>query len=170
MPQFYPLYESSEIAIAHDKRNCWLYVQWLGNHNVDSIRNGCLLLLHYLQETKSAKLLNDDTHVTIAAQITDADLDWRPGDTPCEGSAVWVGSTFYSMLASAGLQFIAWVNAPSVLNRRTADLALNVSETVQLPENRPLVVTFDDLASAYEWLQKREIKRPVTSEIPLFIH
>ncbi|KUG09963.1 hypothetical protein [Solirubrum puertoriconensis] len=170
MPQFYSLHESPGITISHDKQNCWLYMQWLGNQNAESIREGCLLLLHYLHETKCVKLLNDDTHVTIAAQPSGTALNWQAEEVPLEGSAAWVGSSFYTMLADAGLQYIAWVNAPSVLNRRTADLALAVSETVQLSDNRPLVATFDDLASAYEWLQKREVKRTFSSEVPSFIH
>ncbi|UYZ58187.1 hypothetical protein [Hymenobacter latericus] len=170
MPQFYLLHESPELTIAHDKRNCWLYVQWLGDHNAESIRGGCLLLLHHLRETKCVKLLTDDTHVTTTAQPSSADLAWQTVVVPYEGSAAWVGSTFYTMLAEAGLQYIAWVNAPSMLNRRTADLALAISETVQLSENRPLVATFDDLASAYEWLQKRESRRQYAGEMPSFIH
>jgi hypothetical protein len=36
---------------------------------------------------------------------------------------------------------------------------LAVSEALQFNEGRLLIVTFDDLATAYEWLQNRRTRR-----------
>ncbi|TGE14159.1 hypothetical protein [Hymenobacter elongatus] len=124
------LHDSSSLSIAYDGVNRWLYVEWKGPHNEVSAVTGGDLVLRLLRQWPCEKMLNDNSQVTT---------DWDKG-------AAWVGGHYYEQLAQHGVRFVAWVYPPHWQARKSMDKAM-------LFVTRPMVVTFDDVATAYEWLR-----------------
>ncbi|UOQ74848.1 STAS/SEC14 domain-containing protein [Hymenobacter cellulosilyticus] len=124
------LYDTPSLSISYDELNQWLYVEWKGQHNEVSAVTGGDLVLRLLQQYPCTKMLNDNSQVTS---------DWDKG-------AAWVGGHYYDQLASQGVRFVAWVYPPHWRARKSMDKAMQFV-------TRPMVVTFDDLATAYEWLR-----------------
>jgi len=127
-----PLYSTSGLSISFDTPNEWLYVEWKGSHDAHSAQTGGQQVLRHLQTRPCYKMLNDNTLVTS---------DWEEG-------ARWVGSEYYTLLAGHGMRYVAWVCPPNWAARRSMEIAMQFV-------TRPVVILFDDLASAYEWLERQ---------------
>jgi hypothetical protein len=127
----HPLVDTPGLSIAYDDANRWLYVEWKGEHSALSAQSGGLEVLRCLRLCPCTKLLNDNSQVTS---------NW-------EKAAQWVGEYYYDQLAQRGVQFVAWVYPAHWAVRNSMDSAMKYV-------TRPLVLTFDDLATAYSWLQQ----------------
>ncbi|KAA9333131.1 hypothetical protein F0P96_09120 [Hymenobacter busanensis] len=129
--QLQPITDTPSITIGFDAVNNWLYVDWKGEHDQESSQTCCLLMLEALRKFPCAKILNDNSSITrTTVQLT-----------------VW-GAWWLEEMQRAGLQYVAWVY-PRVFEARQATEA-----TVKFIQ-QPVVATFDDVASAYVWLQKQ---------------
>ncbi|RSK29794.1 hypothetical protein [Hymenobacter metallilatus] len=126
------LYDTSSLSIAYDPTHAWLYVEWKGAHNAHSARAGGELVLDYLQQRPCHKMLNDNSQVTS---------DWEQG-------ARWVGTEYYQRLAQQGMHTVAWVCPAYWPARKSMETAMRFI-------TRPVVVLFDDVASAYTWLLRQ---------------
>ncbi|MBD2767203.1 hypothetical protein IC235_04775 [Hymenobacter sp. BT664] len=60
------------------------------------------------------------------------------------------GAWWLHEMREAGLQYIAWVLPSNLVARQTAE---TIAQTIE----NPYVGTFDDVASAYVWLQQQQI-------------
>lgn len=123
---------NENVSIAYDAINDWLYVDWQGEHTPDTSYDTCWLIVKALQMQPCSKILNDNSNITY----TTAELP--------EWGKLWLRD-----LEDAGLQYMAWVlpfNAPRL---QTTDLSAR-------PFRKPLIVTFADVASAFEWLHKQQ--------------
>ena len=123
-----------DLYIGFDAANQWLYVDWKGEHTPESSRAACLLMLESIRVQPCAKILNDNSNITRTTVELTA---W---------SAWWLEE-----MRKAGLRYIAWVY-PRDFDARQATEA-----TVQYIE-RPVVATFDDVASAYIWLRQQIVQ------------
>ena len=130
--QLEPLADQAGVAISYDHANDWLYADWYGEHTADTSRVACLLLLEQLRAHTTTRILNDNSRI----QHTSVE--------PGEWSMWWLGE-----MRAAGLAALAWVYPPNFLARKATD-------TLIRPVTQPLVATFDDLASAYFWLQTQK--------------
>ena len=125
------LYQNQHLSIAYDYLNEWLYVDWTGDQDLDSVREGCLQMLDCLRQERCSKVLNDNRRVTNM---------WSD-------ASEWGGKVWFPMMAEAGLEYFAWVYSPNVYSRLSTDLMM--SHTA-----RPLVLTFDDKDTATAWLRQ----------------
>ncbi|GAA4367255.1 hypothetical protein GCM10023185_38980 [Hymenobacter saemangeumensis] len=123
------LHEDPTIQIAYDYTHDWLYVDWIGDQNFDSVKTGCLRMLDFLQQERCTKVLNDNRRVTSL---------WSD-------ASEWGGKVWFPMMATAGLEYFAWVYSPNHYSRLSTDLM--VEHTM-----RPLVITFDNIDTAKAWL------------------
>lgn len=129
--QLLPIVDSPALFIGHDAHNQWLYVDWKGAHDQDSSQASCLLMLDALRACPCSKILNDNSSVTrTTMQLT-----------------LW-GAWWLDEMRTAGLEIIAWVLPRDLLSRQSVEMTVNVIE-------KPRVGTFDDVASAYVWLQRQ---------------
>lgn len=127
------LLDEPHLIISYDKLNQWLYTDWVGVQSLRTLQLGSEQIMLHLRAEHCRKVLNDNTRVTsIHAQVRD-----------------WVEQGFLQQLASAGLEYMAWVYSPDFDSRFSTDLTL-------LRVTRPVVVGFDDLVAAYAWLEKCE--------------
>lgn len=119
------------VSIAYDATNDWLYVDWRGEHTAATSRAACLLMLEALRKQPCSKILNDNSNISYTTVVLS------------EWSVAWLAT-----MRAAGLQHLAWV-LPRCSG--TLDRAYLTLRAVQ----KPVVVTFADVASAYEWLHKQ---------------
>jgi len=127
------LLDQENLYIGFDAVNQWLYVDWKGEYTKEASRATCLLMLETIRAHPCAKILNDNSNVTR----TDVELtSWT----------LW----WLEEMRQAGLQCIAWVYTRAFDNRQA-------TEATVVRIERPRVATFDDLASAYVWLQQQNV-------------
>jgi hypothetical protein len=129
--QLTPILDTPGISIGHDAQNQWLYVDWRGEHTQESSQAGCMLMLDSLRAFPCHKILNDNSNITrTTVQLT-----------------LW-GAWWLEEMERAGLQYVAWVYPRDFAARQ-------VTEETVLRIVRPMVGTFDDVATAYMWLQRQ---------------
>ncbi|WP_426061282.1 hypothetical protein [Hymenobacter sp. B1770] len=122
-----------ELFIGYDTENGWLYVDWKGEHNQLSSQAACELMLDCLRAMPCPKILNDNSNIThINMQLTQWGVRW------------------VEQMRLAGLQYIAWVLPQNLLARQSVESTVHAIEA-------PRVGTFDDVASAYVWLQQQQV-------------
>lgn len=124
------LHTEPYLTLTFDDENQWLYAEWQEIQNSQTVQAGCQLILHYLQERKCHKLLNDNTCVQGA---------WSP-------VIEWVSDDYFSRLAAIGVTNLAWIHSANCFSRYTTDYVLQ-------QVNRPVTAAFNDLPGAYSWLQ-----------------
>ena len=125
------LYRESNILLEHHHADDWIYANWRGFQNFDSVVAGCEKILDFLQERQCTKVLNDNSNVEGI---------WS-------GAAKWVGQDWMPRMRAAGLECFAWVYSPSTFSRLSADKSLKYTDDVSY------IKTFDDLDSASDWLR-----------------
>ncbi|MGI4832567.1 MAG: helix-turn-helix domain-containing protein [Janthinobacterium lividum] len=126
-----PLVDTPGLSISYDADNQWQYVEWKGKHDPVSSWAACALMLDTLRAFPCARILNDNSGITrTTMQLSARSLDWL------------------AQMHAAGLQVLAWVLPPQLASQRT-------TEGFVLKVDAPAVYTFDDLASAYAWLQQQ---------------
>lgn len=132
--QIIPLIENSGIAIGYDADNHWLYVDWRGEHDQDSSQAACMLMLEALRSRPCHKILNDNSSITrTTVQLS-----------------LW-GAWWLEEMLRAGLQYIAWIYPRDFAARQASESTLQAIQ-------HPVVATFDDVASAYLWLQRQHVR------------
>ncbi|NKI88607.1 hypothetical protein [Hymenobacter artigasi] len=129
--QLRAIVDTPGISIDYDIENQWLYVDWKGVHDPDSSWAACGLMLTSLQECPCSKILNDNSNIIHPTmQLSARSLEWL------------------AHMHAAGLRHLAWVMPQKLHSRRT-------TEGVVLEIEAPTVCTFDDVATAYMWLQRQ---------------
>jgi hypothetical protein len=125
------LFDSPRLVISYNQLQDWLHVTWKSEQNEQSIMDGCTQILHFQQQQRCSKLLMDSSQVSNM---------W-------EHAAEWGGQVWFPVLQQTGLRYVAWVHSASFYSRMSFDLAIkNVKQ--------PIVLTFDDLVTAFAWLSK----------------
>lgn len=127
----YPIIDTPEVSINYDATNDWLYVDWRGAHTQESSRAACLLMLDALRAQPRHKILNDNSNITHTSVELNSWSMW------------WLEE-----MLKAGLQYIAWVMPRNFAARQATEATVRAIE-------KPIVSTFDDVATAYLWLQRQ---------------
>lgn len=125
------LYREHNILIEYNHTDDWLYVNWRGYQNYDSVVAGCEKILDFLQERECTKVLNDNTNVEGI---------WS-------GASKWVGQDWMPRMQAAGCACFAWVYSPSTFSRLSTDKALKNTEDMSH------IRTFEDIEAASAWLR-----------------
>lgn len=125
------LYDAPTLTISYDFANDWLYMDWHGPLDDESVMAGALKLLELLKQQNCRKVLNDNTHITGL---------WAD-------AAKWGSDVFFPMLYEAGCRYFAWVYSPERYSQLSAQLAV-VHTTAGIT-----IMTFHNRDSAAEWLQ-----------------
>ena len=127
-----PLHESDHIDIWHDVEGGFLYADWKGPQTVESVQQGCELILEQMIAHRLTKVLNDNTNVVGS---------W-------EAASHWVAKEFLPRAQRAGVCCIAWVQSPSRGSRRAANA------TAMDARKPDLIHLFDDRRTAELWLRE----------------
>ena len=129
--------EESFITISYSTKNEWVYANWVGEQNLESIQKGCNQLLFALQALGYQKVLNDNRGVTN---------HWAD-------AAEWVGCDWFPEMVQAGLKYFAWVLPLNFDSRVSTELTIYYTKD-------PVIATFDSLEEAKCWL--KNIPPPAT--------
>lgn len=132
--QLHVIIDTPAIFIGHDAANQWLYVDWKGEHDQETSQACCLLMLDSLRAYPCAKILNDNSSISRTTMQL----------------SLW-GAWWIEEMRNAGLQCIAWVLPRSLVARQTTEAIVQAVES-------PHIGTFDDVASAYVWLQQQPVR------------
>jgi hypothetical protein len=124
------LHDTVPVAAYYDAHNDWLFADWRGELNLDQVQAGCLTLAQCFLERTYTRVLNSNCDVTHMS-----------AEAP-----VWLARDYLPHLGLAGIEYLAWVCAPSLLLKHFASEAVGQLQT-------PTVAMFDDVADAYTWLQ-----------------
>lgn len=122
---------TSALTVYQDSNNQWLYANWHGIHEVDTAAQSAQLLIDCVKAYPYRKLLNNTQQVTSG---------W-------DGREQWAGETLFSSLAQLGVCYIACVYSKQWLARYSLDRTLEYA-------TQPFIVSFEDLATACNWLQQ----------------
>lgn len=117
------------LIVFYDTNNNWLYNQWQGTHDKESVRVAAEHIFACLAEQPCAKMLSDHSLLRGSWQAATATVVQQN----------------FERLAAHGVLYVAWVCSFEYDDR----VAM---EQVARHISRPVVSLFDELASAYDWL------------------
>lgn len=123
-------YSDSHISITVDNANRWLYVDWKGFQDNQTVRQGGLKMLSVLQRTGFSKVLNDNRNVLGT---------WSD-------AAEWVGEDWFPMMEASGLKCFAWIYSHSTFSQLSADKSIDVLKGAVISR------FFNEESKARQWL------------------
>ena len=126
------LYDVPTLTISYDHVNNWLYLDWHGALDDESVMAGGLKLLELLKQENCRKVLNDNARITGL---------WAD-------AAKWGSDVMMPLLHDAGCRYLAWVYSPERFSQLSAQLAAERT-TASIT-----IMTFRDRDTAAEWLQR----------------
>ena len=124
-------YYDRHLRMNYNKLKERLEVDWLGFHNLQTVQKGGLMILDYLVRFNCKKLLNENTNVIG---------NWSDASD-------WVAQVLFPKLEKAGLQYVAWVYAPSTFSRMAAHKSVE-------GKSGSMIQFFANNSEASEWLDK----------------
>jgi hypothetical protein len=125
------LFERPYLILTYDAANGWLHAQWRGRLTLDTIREGSEEVLRLVRANRYQRLLNDNTLVTLLDLTEEEQMSYQ----------------IMHLLFEAGLHYLAWIYAPVDQGRSYAEKSVAVA-------GWPLILTFEEFASAAEWLRQ----------------
>jgi hypothetical protein len=138
------LQDTSIVSVYYDSKNDWLFADWHGNLNLAQVKAGCFTLAQCFLERPCPHFLNNNSDVTSLS----ADV------------APWLAQQFLPYIGLGGVQFVAWVSAPSLLIKTVTSEAVR-----QLAS--PMLAVFDQIDEAYTWLQQTRFHQAEENSPPL---
>lgn len=129
MENLHCLLATPGLTVSHDVLNDWLYAQWHGLHDKESVRVCSEHIFTCLTTHRCLKLLSD--HSLLVG-------NWQPAIPS-------VVQHNFERLAMHGVRYVAWVHSFEYED-------LMAMERVVHNMAQPLVGLFDEVASAYDWL------------------
>ena len=121
------LFKAKNIEISYDPANSYIYCNWIGYQNKQSIINTGGIILDLLKQKGVSKVLNDNTLVT----------------GPWHEAAEWTATVWFPDMIKAGLKYFAWIFSPNIFAELSAKMAM--------PGN-DIVKSFNGLEEARQWL------------------
>ncbi|WP_345948177.1 PAS domain-containing sensor histidine kinase [Mucilaginibacter sp. PAMB04274] len=124
------VYRQSYTDISYNEEHHYLYVDWIGFHNLHSVKDGCLKMLAYIRKYDCGRIINDNSQVIGG---------WMDA---CD----WIIENFFPPAEQAGLKHLAWVLSPSLFSK------LSAQYTVEHKETSVVIQRFEDNQAAHDWL------------------
>jgi len=121
------LSKQKNLEISYDPENKYLYCNWLGFQNKDSIMKSGFIILDLLKQKKVSKVLNDNSQVT----------------GPWQEAAEWTATVWFPQMIEHGLKHFAWIFSPNIFSELSAKKAMPSSGIVK---------SFNSYNDALSWL------------------
>jgi len=125
------LFSAKNIEISYDTTHRFLYCNWIGFQNKESIFNAGARMIELLHKLQIHKVLNDNTLVT----------------GPWQESADWTNSVWFPQMVEAGLTHFAWISSGNIF--------ANLSARRAIPTTNVIVRVFSSYPEAYTWLNNQ---------------
>jgi hypothetical protein len=121
------LFKAKNIEITYDATNRYLYCNWIGFQNKQSIMDAGAIILDLLKKKGAAKVLNDNTLVT----------------GPWQEAAEWTSTVWFPNMIKAGLKHFAWIFSDNIFAELSAKRAMPATDIIK---------AFNGLEEARQWL------------------
>ena len=121
------LFKAKNIEIFYDAANHYIYCNWIGYQNKQSIMSTGAIILDLLKQKRVSKVLNDNTLVT----------------GPWRDAAEWTATVWFPAMINAGLKNFAWIFSKNLFSELSAKMAMPESDVVK---------SFNGLEEARRWL------------------
>lgn len=127
-------YRDSHITINYNKTHSRVDADWLGFQNMETVQNGCLIMLEIVIKNNCRKIVNDNRHVLGS---------WAE-------AADWIRETFFLMMENSGIKCLAWVFPLDAFNEFAAQKSIN-------EEIKGIKTSFfTDIVAAEKWVDECE--------------
>lgn len=121
------VFKAKNLEISYDQQNKFLYCNWIGFQNKDSIMKSGAVILDLVKQKRVSKVLNDNARVT----------------GPWQEAAEWTSSVWFPEMMKAGLKHFAWIFSPNIFAELSAKKAMPSSDVVK---------AFNDYKTAHNWI------------------
>lgn len=121
------LFKAKNIEISYDAKSNYLYCNWLGFQNKESIIKSGNTILDLVKQKKVTKVLNDNSQVT----------------GPWQEAADWTATVWFPNMVAAGLKHFAWIFSNNIFSELSAKKAMPASDVVK---------SFNSYNDAHRWL------------------
>jgi hypothetical protein len=121
------LFKAKNIEITYDPVNRYMYCNWIGFQNKQSIMNSGSIILDLFKQKNISKILNDNTQVT----------------GPWQEAAEWTATVWFPEMIKAGLRHFAWIFSPNIFAELSAKKAMPANDIVR---------SFNGYNEARKWL------------------
>lgn len=128
------LLKAKNLEITYDPASKYIYCNWIGFQNKQSIMDSGGTILDVLKKKGASKVLNDNTLVT----------------GPWRDAAEWTATVWFPDMINAGLRHFAWVFSRDIFAELSAKKAMPANDIVK---------SFNDLEEARQWLIKVSVTR-----------
>jgi hypothetical protein len=125
------LFKAKNIEISYDAKNGYLYCNWIGFQNKESIIKSGNTILDLLKQKRVTKVLNDNSQVT----------------GPWQEAAEWTATVWFPNMVAAGLKHFAWIFSNNIFSELSAKKAMPSSDVVK---------SFNSLNDAQRWLLEQK--------------
>ena len=132
------------VFVYYDTLNDWLFADWHGDLNLARVQEGCLTIAECFLRHSTTRVLNSNCEVTHMS-----------ADVPA-----WLAKPYLPSLRLAGVQHMAWVYGPAPLLQRY------VEEAVRPIDDGAVIALFNNLADAYDWLQRSQFHHQASAATP----
>jgi PAS domain S-box-containing protein len=126
-------YKDSTITIAYNHAYNRLDVDWTGYQDIESVKDGCLMMLEYLVKNKTDRVVNDNTHVLG---------NWSE-------AVEWVGNIWFPMMEKAGLKYLAHIFSPNTFSQLSAKKSVDIMAGIVTTQY------FTDITLAQQWVNSQ---------------
>ncbi|MFI5139478.1 MAG: sensor histidine kinase, partial [Sphingobacteriales bacterium] len=126
-------YKDRHIIINYNSIHNRLDVNWTGFQDVESVKNGCLVMWEILQKNNSDRVVNDNTHVLG---------NWSEATD-------WVGNIWFPMMEQAGLKYFAHIFSPSTFSQLSAKKSIDIMAGIITTQY------FTDIQLAEAWVNEQ---------------
>lgn len=123
-------YQDDHITLSYNQTENRLDADWTGFQQMESVKNGCKVMLDLVHKNHCYKIVNDNSHVT---------------GTWSEASE-WVGEVFFKELDEHGVKYLAWVFSPSAFSQ------LSAKKSIDVAVGNVTTRFFTELALAEAWI------------------
>jgi PAS domain S-box-containing protein len=126
-------YRDRHITLNYNKTHNRLDVDWTGFHDMESVKQGCIIMLEMLQDNQCDRVVNNNTHVLG---------NWSE-------AVEWVGNVWFPMMEQAGLKYFAHVFSPSTFSQLSARKSIDIMAGIITTQY------FTDIGLAEEWVNRQ---------------
>lgn len=125
----------SYLDLSFDETGDFLHADWKGFLTMESVKEGCMTIIHLLKEKGAVKILNSNIHVLGT---------WTE-------TSEWMGKEWFPMLEEAGCRHFAWVYSNNTFGR------LPVNKSMELISSSVQTKLFKDKNKGIDWLRRQSV-------------
>jgi PAS domain S-box-containing protein len=129
-------YRDKHITINYNQTHRRLDVNWTGFQDLASVQSGCMLMLEYLENNQTDRVVNDNTHVLG---------NWSEATD-------WVGNTWFPLMEQAGMKYFAHIFSPSTFSQLSAKKSIDIMAGIITTQY------FTDVALAEQWVDAQKAR------------